>query len=178
MLNINLFGGPGTGKSTTAAGLFAEMKAAGFKVELTQEYAKDLVYSECHNVLKDQFFVTANQNHRVQRLHGKVEYAIHDSPIILGAIFSEYTGALRSAYEWFIIALFKSYTSVNIFLVRDVIAHPYQGYGRNQDLDEAIILDEAIKSLLKKHSIPFIEVPIASATATIYKDIILKGITC
>jgi len=37
---INLFAGPGAGKSTTAAGLFAEMKRANVDVELVTEYVK------------------------------------------------------------------------------------------------------------------------------------------
>ena len=38
---VNLYGGPGTGKSTTAAALFAEMKIRGVNCEYIQEYAKD-----------------------------------------------------------------------------------------------------------------------------------------
>ena len=43
---INLFGGPGCGKSTTAADLFARMKLRGLSVELVTEYAKDVVWDE------------------------------------------------------------------------------------------------------------------------------------
>lgn len=43
---INLFGGPGIGKSTLAAGLFEHMKIAGFNVELVNEYAKDMVWEQ------------------------------------------------------------------------------------------------------------------------------------
>ncbi len=39
-----MFGGPGTGKSTSAAGLFFKMKLAQMEVELVTEYAKDLVW--------------------------------------------------------------------------------------------------------------------------------------
>lgn len=40
---INLIGGPGSGKSTTAAGLFFRMKSMGVRCELVTEYAKELV---------------------------------------------------------------------------------------------------------------------------------------
>ena len=50
---INLFAGPGTGKSTTAAGLFYKMKSKGYMVELVTEFAKDLVYQESFFRLKD-----------------------------------------------------------------------------------------------------------------------------
>ena len=35
---INFCGGPGSGKSTAAAGLFYNMKIAGYNVELTDEF--------------------------------------------------------------------------------------------------------------------------------------------
>ena len=34
---INFYGGPGSGKSTAAAGLFYKMKLGGYSVELTDE---------------------------------------------------------------------------------------------------------------------------------------------
>ena len=43
---INLFGGPGCGKSTIAAELFAILKKQGYEVELVTEYAKDKVWEE------------------------------------------------------------------------------------------------------------------------------------
>jgi len=38
---INLLGGPGVGKSTAAAKLFAKYKDEGKSVELVREYVKD-----------------------------------------------------------------------------------------------------------------------------------------
>ena len=38
---INLFGGPGCGKSTGAAYVFSKLKMLGVNAELTSEYAKD-----------------------------------------------------------------------------------------------------------------------------------------
>lgn len=43
-LVVNLFGGPGCGKSTTMARLFADLKTRGLNVEMVSEFAKDLVY--------------------------------------------------------------------------------------------------------------------------------------
>ena len=42
---VNFFGGPGCGKSTTAAFLFGHMKVSDYKVELIHEVAKDFVLS-------------------------------------------------------------------------------------------------------------------------------------
>ena len=51
---INLWGGPGCGKSTTAAGLFSIMKMRGHKVELVTEYAKELTYDRNLTITKDE----------------------------------------------------------------------------------------------------------------------------
>lgn len=40
---INLFAGPGSGKSTTCAGVFNKLKLAGINCEMALEYAKDKV---------------------------------------------------------------------------------------------------------------------------------------
>ena len=48
---INIFGGPGTGKSVTAAKLFAELKIQNKNCELITEYAKELVYDESYKVI-------------------------------------------------------------------------------------------------------------------------------
>jgi hypothetical protein len=44
---INLYGGPGVGKSTTAVGLFYLMRRASIKCEYTSEYVKDVVVAVC-----------------------------------------------------------------------------------------------------------------------------------
>lgn len=39
---VNLYGGPGSGKSTTAAGVVSQLKLLSINAELVTEYAKDL----------------------------------------------------------------------------------------------------------------------------------------
>lgn len=53
IININIFGGPGVGKSTISSGLFYQMKTRGYKVEFISEYAKDLTYGKDFVKLKD-----------------------------------------------------------------------------------------------------------------------------
>ena len=43
---INIFGNPGSGKSTIAAYLFTALKSRNIEVELVTETAKDLVWDE------------------------------------------------------------------------------------------------------------------------------------
>lgn len=174
MTHINLFGGPGVGKSTTSAGLFYRLKSEGAKTELIQEFAKDLTYSGDYVSLSNQLFVSGMQHHRSFILKDSVDYAIHDSPLILSLMYSQYKGATAKAFEEFIVSLFNEQKNRNYVLVRDTEAHPYMEYGRSQTLDESIAIDKAIREILTKHNIPFIEVPIANAVETIFNDIIIS----
>ena len=56
-LLINIYGGPGAGKSTVAAGLFYELKKKGYDCGLVTEMATELVYDESFNVMNDQIYL-------------------------------------------------------------------------------------------------------------------------
>ena len=79
---INFFGGPNSGKSTKAAGLFYKMNMAGYSVELVNEFAKECVWEDNVPMLKDQLYMLAHQHRKILRLEGKVEYVITDSLIL------------------------------------------------------------------------------------------------
>ncbi len=139
---INLFAGPGAGKSTTAAGIFHLMKLEGYKVELVTEYAKELTYEDRKNVLSDQIYVTAKQNRRLQRLKGHVDWAITDSPLLLGKIYAEfYEYEHNDFYISFVKNLYNSYDNIIFYINR---VKPYVEYGRNQNDDTSITLDGII----------------------------------
>ena len=59
MIVVNLYGGPGSGKSTTAAGIFSELKMLGLNTELVTEYAKDKVWEKHESILDNQIYVFA-----------------------------------------------------------------------------------------------------------------------
>lgn len=54
MLIVNFFGAPGAGKSTGAAYVFSRLKMAGVKCELATEFAKDAVWENNQEVLRNQ----------------------------------------------------------------------------------------------------------------------------
>jgi tRNA uridine 5-carbamoylmethylation protein Kti12 len=82
MVIISMIGGPGTGKSTLAAEIFARLKRDHYDVELVTEYAKDLTWNEAQKVLQNQVYVFAKQQHRFWRLKNKVDIVVTDSPIL------------------------------------------------------------------------------------------------
>mgnify|MGYP003625444508 FL=1 len=160
---INLFGGPGIGKSTQSSGLYYQMKKAGMSVELTSEFPKVVAWEQNHSAIKDQLFITANQHRNITRLYGQVEYIIIDSPILFGLVYkgkygenTEYPNSFYGeAFDRFIMDLFTQYDSINILLKRNDAV--YQEEGRFQDLEESRVIDKELKDMLSNNSIDYKE---------------------
>lgn len=177
MLNINLFGGPGTGKSTTAAGLFYEMKTNNHQVEYIQEYAKELTFGKDFTKLSDQLLILGEQHHRMFRLKDQLEYLIHDSPFVMGMTYLQDDPHLpKDIYAELITTMFKSYNNLNIFLERNVEEHGYQEYGRSQSLDEAIAKDVEIKQMLIDNEIPFYTIKMGKTSVEDISEILMYPI--
>ena len=149
---INLFGAPCTGKSTTASGLFYQCKVAGKKCELVSEYAKQLSFDERYNTLADQVYILAKQNHKLEMLRGKVDFAITDSPLPLGILYQK--PEYYSHYEPLLLEIFNSYDNIN-FLLTSSKGLGYQQYGRNQTEEEAKQIQDDLIKLLLRTKIPF-----------------------
>lgn len=145
MIVINLYGGPGTGKSTTAADLFAKFKKEGYLVEYVQEYAKDIVWEGRNYLLADQLYILAKQNRRIQRLEGKVDIVVTDSPLLMGCVYIDPTCPIAKELECLTIAVADQYQNFNIFLRR---VKPYQPAGRMQTEEQAKEKDTEIERLV------------------------------
>lgn len=140
---INLFGGPGVGKSTTAAGLFFLMKLKGYSVELVTEYAKDLVWSHREKTFTDQLYILAKQNHRLHVLKDEVDYVITDSPLLLSNVYR----SEDSTKEWtaYVKRLFGSYNNRNFIINR---VKEYVTGGRNENEEESDVIQTKIINTL------------------------------
>ena len=149
-LVINLFGGPGCGKSTTMARLFADLKSQGMNVEMVSEFAKDLVYELRQETMKDELYIFAKQQHRIFRVNGKVDIIITDRPLLLTNIYvslylpnDEYSINLQKLVR----STFKTFNNINIVLDRTGIE--YKGdEARLQSLKESEEIDEMTKDEL------------------------------
>lgn len=99
MLIINLFGAPGAGKSTGAAYVFSQLKAAGVNAELVTEFAKDKVWEGTKAVFENQAYIFGKQYFRISRLEGKVDVVITDSPILLSAFYNDNDHVLGEEFD-------------------------------------------------------------------------------
>ena len=88
---INLFGGPGAGKSTCASFLFSyfKMNYPDINVELASEYIKDKIYEDNTKVLKCPEYLLGKQSYRISRLTDEVDLVICDSPILQFAAYNQ-----------------------------------------------------------------------------------------
>lgn len=148
-LVVNLYGGPGTGKSTGAAYIFSQLKMMGYDCELVTEFAKDKVWEENPAPFKCQFYVTGKQIFKINRVYGKVDIIITDSPILLGV---EYAPSDRPCLKAAIIEEHKSYNNLEILLNRKKAYNPN---GRFQTEEEAKAIDDQMKELLEDVNIHY-----------------------
>jgi ABC-type cobalamin/Fe3+-siderophores transport system ATPase subunit len=122
---VNLFGGPGIGKSTIAAQLYSHLKFNKNNVELVQETAKRCVYLNRVPNYYDPLFFLGQQSFSESLLYGKVDYVITDSPILLAGIYQEYQSDSRYNYvttaarEFISHAKTNSVMHYNFYLQRD-----------------------------------------------------------
>ncbi len=163
---INLFGGPGIGKSTQAAGLYYEMKKLNMNVEMPYEFPKLLAWDKSYEMVKDQLYVLANQHRNIARLYGQVDYIVVDSPIMLSLVYKnrysndlDYPAAFYGfTFNEFVVDLHKQYNSINIVLERD--DSMFQTDGRFQDLVESKEIDNDITNVLKQYDIDYYPVKV------------------
>jgi len=143
-LIVNLYGGPGTGKSTTAAATFAELKFQGVNCELVTEYAKDLVWGRTTVTLDNQLYLLGKQYHRLWRMLDQVDVVVTDSPLLL---FTYYGRKQSETFRQLVLETYQSMDNYNIFLKR---VKEYNPAGRVQTEDEAREIDFVLADMLSQ----------------------------
>lgn len=144
---VNLFGGPGSGKSTSAASLFAYLKNKGIRAELVGEEAKDQIYWGSSNQLANQFLLAALQYARLKNLENAgCEIAVADSPLIMSPTYarsSHYYEELNSLVS----KINSEFHNINVFITR---TKPFDTFGRTQkNIEEAKVIDTVVKDNFK-----------------------------
>lgn len=153
---INLFGGPGSGKSTIAAGLFYELKKRGYEVEMVREWVKQWAWEGKEMTYKDQMVVFGHQVLEETALYGKVDIIITDSPLILSSFYeginykSHYL--VPAAKKIMELAEKDKVNYWNLLIKR---SWPYQSKGRFQTEAQADDLEKKMEQFLKSHSLTY-----------------------
>lgn len=170
---INLFGGPGIGKSSIAAGLFYKLKKKHISCNNPYEFPKVLAWDKNNEAIKDQLYVVANQHRGIAQSYGKVDYIIVDSPILFSTVYHGYytkdypVEFYGDIFHNLVVDLHKKYDNINILL--DRAESDYQSEERFQSMDESLELDRLIKDSLIKYDEPFHTVKVGKNTV---KDIL------
>lgn len=165
MIVVNLFAGPGSGKSTTCAGVFSKLKLAGVNCEMALEYAKDKVWENSLDVLDDQIYVFGKQLHRIKCLKDKVDVIITDSPILLSSIYNKEES---NYFDDLIVEQFRKFNNINYYVVRD---ESFDMTGRIHNHEESLEKDDQIKALLSKYDISYKMVYKHNSVDTIVNDV-------
>lgn len=157
---ICLYGGPGTGKSTTAAGLFALLKQKGVNAELVREYVKDWVWEKRKIKETDQVYILAKQARKEQICFEGVDMIVTDSPIRLCAIYEKMiteepyvTPLIIDKFEKE--AKKQGVEYVHVFLNRVKEYNPKGGF---QNLEEAKDIDKQLRDYLNEEGLDYIDV--------------------
>ena len=168
---INLFGAPGAGKSTTAAGIFFELKTAGINCELIREYAKDKVWEKNETVFGHQDYIFGKQRYRQDVPASQVDVVVTDSPILLSALYNR-DGVLGKDFNDLVMKVFNEQDNMNYFINR---VKPYNPAGRHQDEAGAKAVDVELKTLLDLYNVSCEEVNgDRGGLYTIVNDIFVK----
>lgn len=147
MIVVNLFGGPGCGKSTGAAYVFSRLKEARVNVELVTEFAKDLTWDKS-DALNDQLYVFANQFHRLYRCQkAGVGVVVTDSPLLLSNLYRDkHNPVFVKPFTDYVEYCHGVFDNLNYFIRR---VKPYNPCGRREDEASAKEMDEKILTVLK-----------------------------
>lgn len=158
---INLYGGPGAGKSTAAAYLFFLLKTKRENAELVREYVKEWVWSNRSFNQYDQLYFLGKQARKESLLYGKVNYIVTDAPVMMNAVYAHLyctqhiaSGVQAATLSFYRQAAEDGHKHVHIFLNRHT---EYDSSGRYQTEEEAKTVDCSIKNILKNYSINYQE---------------------
>ena len=163
---INLFAGPGVGKSTTAAKVFAELKMRGVNCEMALEFAKDKVWEESFKTMDDQIYIFGKQFHKIWRLKDKVDVIICDSPLPISIVYDRENS---KTFHKFIMEQLNKFQNKNYYIIRST---DYQESGRVQTKEEAEKIDKIVENVLNTFNIEHKNVEIDDAAGTIINDIL------
>lgn len=163
-LNVNLYAGPGIGKSVTAARLYAELKLRGIHAELVNEYAKELVYLGILEQ-KRQEDILEEQIRRQGLLQGQALVVVTDSPVPMSLVYAKrlgYEGSAMAGLHKQLEEGTRGWLNLDVLLHRD-LSKGFEYEGRMQNPEQSMVLHRQIGHYLCQHSPEHIDLPVYTA---------------
>jgi len=157
---INVYGGPGAGKSTSAAYLYYLLKVAGKNVELVREYVKDWAWEGRAFGAYDEIYFLGKQVRHESMLFGKVDYIVTDAPVYMTAYYASIycsktlaDGVLGEAKAFYQQVVDDGHQHIHVMLNR---IRPYAQEGRYQNESQAHAVDDGVGNMLRNLGIQVI----------------------
>ena len=142
LLVVNLFGGPGAGKSLMAADIFTRLKRAGIQAEIPPEVAKIHAQRGDSASLGDQIKLFADTQHQLaMTARSEATVAIMDSPILMTLAYAP--KPYFASFPELVKETVDQYNNLNFFLKRSPTVK-YSNVGRVHSEAEAIAKDNEI----------------------------------
>lgn len=166
---VNLFGGPGSGKTTTAWALGAELKYRGVSVEYVPEWVKPAAYEKRPDVFwQAQQHIYGNQSYALEvAAKGGATLIVTDSPLLIGLCYMDNFHPLFEDMCNLVDMDASRYNNFNVFINR---VKPYNPVGRNQTEEEAKYKDFEIITMLDTYGYDYITVNGDRDAASILAD--------
>lgn len=170
-LVVNLFAGPGAGKTTAATDIFSELKWSGVNAEYVPEWIKNMVWENREKVFQNQLYVFGKQHYNISRLLGEVDVVVTDSPLLFSSFYNK---LLSNTFDKFVFEEFSRFTNMNYFVNR---VKPYNPKGRLETEDKAKDNDIKIKEMLDKNNIIYIDIEGSKKGVTMVVNDVLYYLT-
>ena len=153
-LIINIYGGPGSGKSTCADYIFSQLKMHNINAELITEQTKVEAYKQNTEFFENQFYIDGCASYQIKQLFGNVDVIITDSPLRMNYLYAlEHNKPKLAEAILEDLEQYKNCTE-NFFIKRP---DDFQQEGRIHSEEDSKKIDESIKNMLNEQQINFIE---------------------
>ena len=153
---INLFAGPGTGKTTLCYELLAAMKKQGLRVEHVRDIPREEVYWESWRELDDHLIQLAKIQSAINMHRPHCDYLVVESPVLMRLAYLPTVNERQpmngeKAISQLALALHQQEDNLDVLLVRN----PEFGYdqrGRDQNEAQALERSRITEDIVARHA--------------------------